>query len=377
MADINIKETIFKRFKLRGLGENFSEKTIDITNINKKIGEKILKKDINKFIFEKGKEISFEDIEKIVSESDERKINSFFDKKAWINDKFSLLQAILKFNPYKHVKKLNEIEGFWDYYYAYSKDMILIPNVLKERTPYDEEGKAQEKEIIITLEEYKKYVEEIYEIFKSMNNKPIFVPISIRLDMNELQNLITYYLSKEFFYMWIDFEGKPADPSNSAIYAKILRINSILRKSSQFEKCILYITNIKREITSNLKEPLSPASNILTSLCGANIVGKNKAPKRKFSSLPDNSKKIVQHKARVFNPNTYYYQMVMDPPFSRKQNITSNAEKISKELDKQKKEFLKEFNIKDYLGNKKMIQEYGKGKILSSIDFGKKVKRGL
>ncbi|MFH1802024.1 MAG: hypothetical protein ABH864_01075 [archaeon] len=386
MSDINVKETIIdktspfniKRFNLRGLGSDFFTKTADITNVNKKYTEEVLGSKADRFIFEKGKEIpSFDKIMEIIKETDERKLNSFFDKKAWLNNKFTVLHSILKFNPYKHIKRLNQIDGFWYYYYSYSKDMVLIPNVLKERTPYDEEGKALSKETIINLLDYKKYVDETYEIFNAMNNKPLFVPLSIRFDIGEIGDLLEHYLKKEYFYIWIDFEGKPADPANSAVYAKVLKINTVLRNSKSFDKCILYVTNIKREITSNPKESFSPASNVLTSLCGANIVGKNKEPKRKFPPSEENKKKVIQHKARVFQEDTYYYHIIENSPISMIKNITENTDKLASEFDNQKQNFLKDFDIKNYLGSKKMIQEYAGGKILRSLNLKDRVKRNV
>jgi len=375
MADINIKEVIpdknsffnIKRFRIGNLNQDFLMKTIDIPNTSKKLWQ--TNKDLreNKLIFEKTKTIKkFEDMQSLLNESDEKKINSYFDKKTWLDDIFTIFHATLKFNPYKHVKKLSEIEGFWHYYYTYSKDVLLIPNVVKDRTPY-EEDKPQKKEQIISFDEYVKFVDELYQFFQQMNNKHIFVPISLRFNITEIKKLVEHYLSKEYFYYWIDFESRPADPSNSAIYAKIRQINSLLRNSPQFDKCVLFITNLRREIISNLKDENSPASDILGTLCGANIVGVNRESTKYFPEMKDKPIKIIQHKARLFDPETYYYKMLEGHSLNKAVNITENSVRVANEFDKQRENFLEKLDIQNYLKKKKMLNQYNNGKILKSI----------
>lgn len=385
MTDINIKEVIpdknsffnIKRFRIGNLNQDFLMKTIDIPNTSKKLWQTNQNLKENKLIFEKTKTIkSFEDMKLLLNEADDKKINSFFDKKTWLDHTFTIFHATLKFNPYKYVKKLSEIEGFWHYYYTYSRDALLIPNIVRDRTPYDE-NKFQKKEEIISFDEYIKFVDELYQFFQQMNNKPIFVPISLRFNITEIKKLVEYYLSKEYFYYWIDFESRPADPSNSAIYAKIRQINMLLRDSKQFNKCVLFVTNLRREIISNLKDDNSPASDILGSLCGANIVGVNRDPTKYFPEMKDKPLKVIQHKARLFDPNSYYYKILKDNNPNKAVNITENSVRVANEFDKQREAFLEKLDIQTYLKKKEMLNQYNKGKILKSMLLKEEVNKKL
>lgn len=381
MTDINIKETIpdkksffnIKRFSLKGLNTDFLIKTIDSSNTNKKIIENSKELQNKDIIFEKSKIIkNFEDVTGIIKQDDNKKINDFFGRKAWLDDKFTLFHATLKFNPYKYIKKLEDIKGFFHYYYSYSKNIVLIPNILKHYTPYDEEGKPLKNKVeIISLEEYTKFVDEMYEFFEQMNNKPIFVPISLKFNIGDLESLIKYYLNKERFYFWIDFECAPADLSNSGIGGRIGLINHLLRSSKQFDKCLVLVTNVKREIISNIKDNRSPASDILSTLCGANIVGVDREPQKAFTKK-DNSeeqKKALEHKARVFDENTYYYNISKTSKLNKPLNVTSNSIKLIQEFDKQKQHFLEKLEIENYLKSKEMINKYNNGKIIRSLNI--------
>ncbi len=377
MSDINIIETIqdknsffnIKRFSLKNLGKDFSIKTMDINNITKKIFEdsKIIKN--KNIIFEKSKIIKdFKNIKGVMDESNDSKINDFFGRKAWLDDKFTLFHATLKFNPYNYIKKVDEISGFLNYYYSHSKYLVLIPNVLKHFTPYDEEGRASKtKTEVISINHYIKLIDELYEFFEQMNNKPIFVPLSLKLSMNELTELVRHYLKKERFYFWIDFESAPANLSNATLGGKIGQINRLLRNSKQFDKMILLATNIKREIISNSKDNKSPASDILTTLCGANIVGVDRDPARMFKIKEGEKQKIIEHKSRLFNEQTYYYNIRKEQKPNKPLNVTINSVKLSTEFDNQKKNFLKESGISDYLKTKDMLKNYLGGKILRSL----------
>lgn len=377
MSDINVIETIpdknsffnIKRFNLKGIGKDFSIKTIDSNNISKMIFEegKIIKN--KNIIFEKSKIIKdFDSIKNIVNENSDSKVGEFFGRKAWLDDKFTLFHSTLKFNPYNYVRKVDEMSGFLNYYYAYSKYFVLVPNVLKHFTPYDNEGKASKTKVeIVSLDDYIKLVDELYDFFEQMNNKPIFVPISLKLSMGELTSLISHYIKKERFYFWIDFESAPANLSNATLGGKIGQINRLLRNSKQFDKMVVIATNVKREIISNPKDNKSPASDVLTTLCGANIVGVDREPARVFKIKEEDKKKIIQHKSRIFNEQTYYYNIRRETKPNKPLNVTTNSVKLSEEFDKQRKHFLDNMEISGYLKTKDMLRDYLQGKILRSL----------
>ena len=114
MTEINIKEVIpdknsffnIKRFKIGNLNQDFLIKTIDIPNTTKKLWQEDTGMKENKVIFEKTKTIkTFDDLKSLLNEAEDKKINSFFDKKPWLDNTVTIFHATLKFNPYKHVKK--------------------------------------------------------------------------------------------------------------------------------------------------------------------------------------------------------------------------------------------------------------------------------
>ncbi len=355
MTDINIKETIVdestdfnvKRFRIGNYKFEMPTKSLDINNTTHKLLDSNLK-EITSLAIEKSKllkEIS--PIKSILDSSDENTINSFFGKKNWAQDKFSSITISLKFNPLKYIKKIEDIEGFFDYYHSYSKDALFIPNIWHKAS----------NDNIIDVENYLKYVDSVYHILNSRNGKPIFVPISIKFSLNDLDKIISYYLKKEHFYIWIDFESKPI---NQSVNAKLRRMNDLLRKSGQFDKIITYYSNIKREILSNVKDVNdSPGSDILASTMGANFIGVNRDP-QKFNpnsvGKQPSPKDIWIHKARKFNPETYYYEkQEVKAVKPKNENITVNTRLLNDELKKQNDFFLEKQELGSYLQHKKML----------------------
>ena len=379
MGDINIKETIsdkksffnVKLFSLKNLGKDFCLKTFDISKARKKTFEDNKELRNKNIIFEKSKFIkTFDEIEKIKKETDNQTINKFFGRQAWLDDKFTLFHATLKFNPYKNIEKLEEIEGFLHYYYSFSKNIVLIPNVRTHYTPLDEDGKwnSKNKVQIISLKEYIILIDDLYEFFEQRNNKPIFVPISLKFNIGEIKELVEHSLKKERYYFWIDFESAPADLSDAIIGGKLGQINSLFRDSKYFEKILVFATNIKREIISNQKGDKSPASDVLGMICGANFVGVDRDPMRGFKVTDEQKKKkIIEHKSRFFDSNTYYYNIKREQKPDICFNVTSNSIKLAGEFSKQKKHFLENGEIENYLRNKEMITTFKGGKILKSL----------
>ncbi|MFH1452176.1 MAG: hypothetical protein ABIF88_03315 [archaeon] len=379
MGDIDVRETILdkksffnvKLFSLKNLGKDFFLKTFDSTKSRKNTFEQDKSLRDNRIIFEKSKFIkTFDEIEKLTKETDEKTINNFFGRQAWLDDKFTLFHSTLKFNPYQHIKSIKEIEGFLHYYYSFSKNILLIPNVTTHYTPLDDEGKwvAKNKVQIIALKEYIRLVDELYEFFEQMNNKPLFVPISLKFSIEEIKELIEYSLKKERYYFWIDFESAPADLSNAIIGGKLGQINSLLRSSKYFDKIVVFATNVKREIKSNSKDDRSPSSDVLGMICGANIVGVDRDPVRGFNPKSElEQKKIIEHKSRFFDESTYYYNIKREQKPDICSNVTSNSLKLAEEFNKQREHFLEKGEIENYLKNKEMITTFNGGKILKSL----------
>lgn len=375
MNKINIKETIedknswfnVKMFDIKGLGSKSSKKTIDSTNITYDLLESSPEFRENNFIFQKSKRIfNFQPIKKIINESDNNKIKAFFGWSRWLSDKFNILTFTLDFNPYDNIKRFAEIEGFFQYFYEFSNNMLFIPNIKKNRIVYSRQNhKTVKSQIeIVSLDDYLKFVNDAFHFLESKNTKPIFVPISLKFPMSQIEQLIQNYIKHEYFYFWIDFESKPIDQAQTA---RIREINQLLKRSGQFDNVLLFFTNMKREIISKLREDKSPASDVLGTIYGANIVGIDKEPPKPMEN-PPKTKIIFEHKAREFKKDSYYYVKTRNPRFSTKEkNITNNSFELSKEFDKQSEHFLGNFEIENYLRTKQMINEFNNGQILFDL----------
>lgn len=366
-TNINIKEAIedkntwfnVKRFKIGNIKSDGPLKSINLGKTNQELVKNLT--DFNNIILENSKIVGdYSEINNIIKEHDNSKIKSFFGHTTWSNDYFSLVSMTFKFNPLKG-RNIKLIEPFFNYYYTYSKDALFVPN-LKIDTYDEQKGKSI---ITMNLTEYIQFVDEVYNLLNQKNNKPIFVPISLKLSAGDLITLINHYLKKEYYNFWIDFEGRAV---NEAISGRLRTINQLIKDKGQFSNVVIYFTNIKREIISNNKDSQSPASDILASIQGANFVGVNREPVRPPISNPRPPQDLREHKARTFDPVTYYY--IKNAKFSKlnpKLNITDNTYRLHKELEVQSKKFLTEFKIKDYLQEKEMLKNYQNGNFIRNL----------
>jgi len=372
--NIDIKECIeskeswfnIKRIKIGNFYIDRPIKTVDIRR--RYFNNKILNK--SKYskqfiIYELSKSIrNIKDIKKILDSSDDYVISKFF--RPTRSDKLNVTIFTFNFNPYISINSINDIGEFFDYYYQYS-DILFVPNIKIYR--YNKETK--EREIIINLENYLRLVDETYSILNYRNNKPIFVPISLKFPSSDIKKLIEHYIKNDYHYFWFDFEGKSL---NAVTIGKIRTINRLLTERGLFSNCLYYFTNIKREIISNPKKDESPASDILATLIGSNILGINKEPNRFMEGIQENKftkEELLRHKARKFDANTYYYirlqaknnNQYLNPQF----NVIQNAILLDIELNTQKKHFINTQEIQNMLKNKRMLQEYREGELLKIL----------
>ena len=141
-------------------------------------------------------------------------------------------------------------------------------------------------------------------------------------------------------------------------------------------------TNIKREIISNLKSEKTPASDVLISLTGSNLVGVNREPPRPIGITLSNEerKELRKHKARV-DPSTYYYTKVAkynshayDLLMRQSYNILFNSQLLDTEFKIQTEHLLETGELEEYITKKQMIKEYKRGE-LGKVLFHKKVKK--
>jgi len=150
-----------------------------------------------------------------------------------------------------------------------------------------------------------------------------------------------------------------------------------IEEREELENIIVYATNVRREIVSNFRDPKSPASDVLASLIGANIIGTNREPPKPQDSKPKiDRKELLRHKARLLDPQSYYYFKVIDyvvdewqkSNFLKKDiNTIENAKRLDKEFKSQTEFFLENNSIKEYVSRKSMLKEHKNGELLIAL----------
>jgi len=306
------------------------------------------------------------------------------------------LSLTFDFNPYSQYRKIDDISGFFNYYYEFSDTVLLVPNIKIEKYELTIDSRTQEKKgksvPIMTVDTYLQFVDDAYHILDEKNHKPIFVPLSLRLSINDIKRIAEEYVKNEFFNIWIDFEGTAT--TIRAKRAKIREFLSQIKKLERLNEIVVYCTNVKREIISNPIVGESPSSDVLTSVIGANLIGVNREPRRfgeptdktlpveEQQKLKDEQKKktleLKQHKARIFNPTSYYYRKVTEMELgttdytnfmNEKYNILHNALFLDFEFKSQTEYFLENGNhsIEKYITDKPMIKQYLKGELVKTL----------
>ncbi|MCC7554732.1 MAG: hypothetical protein KO254_01230 [Methanoculleus marisnigri] len=378
-SDFNIK-----RFKLGKLNIEKPIKAIDAKNITQSVFE-AAKPDVKSTFFETSKNIDSDTLQKVSRETNDSKIKEIFGYKGWIAEYENAISLTLNFDPFRVGKNLERyFSGFFDYYYNFSKTVSLVPSIKVTQNLYTEGKNGNLRKVgeekIIHFEDYTRFVEESFQILDYKNKKPIFVPLSLRMDIDDIRRLAKTYLKREFFHIWVDYEGATA-----ADLTKLSRLRAFYRtldESERFEDVIVYSTNIRREITSNKKMNCSPSSDVLTTISGANIIGINREPSFGGNRPPmtDGEKmQIRAHKARIFDPDSYYYiksdvpqMQSIDPHlFDPKRNMLLNANLLNFEFQNQANHFLDSGTIQEYISQKSMLNEYKSGTLKKRL-FQKK-----
>jgi len=401
--NIYVKEAVFdktsdfnvKRFKLGNIDIERPTKILDAKKINQPLFEEG-KPHLKNILFETSKIIDADSIPKLLHQPNSSRVRDWFSLKEWIMQYPHTLSLTFNFNPYTQYQKIDDLSGFFNYYYEFSDTVLLVPNIKIEKyelTIDSETQKRKGKSIpIMAVDKYLQFVDDTYHILDEKNHKPIFVPLSLRFSIDDIKQIAEEYVKKEFFNIWIDFEGFAT--TIRAKRAKIREFLSQIKKLERLNEIVVYSTNIKREIISNYTVGESPSSDVLASVIGANLVGVNREPQmfhepidktlplEEQQKVKDERKKktleLKEHKARVFNPTSYYYRKVKEMGFNstdytnfmnEKYNILHNALLLDSEFKSQTEYFLEKGNhsIEKYITDKPMIKEYQKGELAKTL----------
>lgn len=228
----------------------------------------------------------------------------------FLKDKIIINTITFNFNPYTLKNATDKLDTFLDIYYGKS-DFLFIPNI--KAFTYENKNRKS----IISKEEYVKYLSEAYNNLKFRNNKPIFIPISLKMGPNSFKSILTTLLDEGHRFFWLDFEG-----AGSLKYSPQIRgFHKIIDKMGLIDNVLLYATNIRREINPHATDEFCGASDILSSPLGVDIIGVNKSPQAGGGRpLPIHLQ--IEHKARFFDKTSYNYVKYLN--FSKKKIFIRN-----------------------------------------------------
>lgn len=374
-----------KRFNVGKINSERPIKSVD----SRTITQQVFKRESSYFqnpLFETPKRIDSDQFSKVLNGSDSY-VKSFFGNPEWLDNFEHLISPTFTFNPFSIPDYQDQMSGFFSYYYNFSKTFLFVPNIKAIKIIYElgTSGRMKKtgEESIVSLKEYIDFVNESYTILNERNSKPIFVPFSLKFPIEDIPKLTREYLSKEYSHIWVDFE---ADTTTDRIkLGKLRRFYSLLRESERLENTIVYVTNMRREITSNRLKPENPSSDILSPFCGGNFVGVNQQPERGFSPPPppmnvEAQIALWEYKARVFDPHTYYYtnrnladvdENIAESLFDPKYNRLYNTKQLDIELNNQANRFLENFDVEEYISNKSMVFDDSSRSLKKNIFYKK------
>lgn len=350
-----------KRFRIGGTAFRRPIKTLDVKGLTQDIhraagsGHGFVLSEATKVIQ------TVDDIDRIQAEDVDAKINAFFYKKKWLGVP-TVVNITLNFNPVERSSRVpKKWNGFFDMCYQYSNPFLTVPNIRASKTI------RRQNIRIIDVKDYIRFVDYAFDILDTKDSKAIFVPISLRFSVKSLSLLMDHYLSKDRLCFWFDFEGKAISEVSMSRIAHVLRL---LRDSKNLSRSITYFTNIKREISSNNGDPKSPASDVLASLTGAAIVGSNREPQ-----CPPPSAGLqevpMDHKTRVFDPESYYYVKAKGGVGAGKtHNTVANSVRLDNELASQTDSFFKHSSMVPSMETKEMLRVYRDGDIFKALTTG-------
>lgn len=396
VSDIRIDEVIedkasqftYRDFWIGNIHFTQPEKSLDEYKLTREVFIPIQ----DKFKFREGARNvkAFSDIEKLYNDYDATKVQDFYFYKNWSTIP-TILNYTFNFNPVNHGVGTSALNGFYDRYHEFSNPLLTVPNIKIEKSIVEKRPGKRDKIIktrIMSIDDYIKFIDSAYEYLDKKNNKHIFVPISLRFSLGEINRLLNHYIKKEHYYYWVDFEARPV---YQPIIGILRHIHNTLRDLKFYDKSIFYYTNIKREIITNSKNDQSEASDVLSPLIGANIIGVNREPmipyNKKTEQDSENQKEIekdkiekdkTNYKARLLDNSTYYYKRTDDPFLSQKlQYNNSNALSLEREFENQTNHFLTDYSMKDYLSKKKMLTTFQNGDLLKDLTSKQPITKNL
>lgn len=302
------------------------------------------------------------------SSNQKSKLNKFFK----VDNTFKLHKSIISLtfskNPFKSNKftrgkskpiSFSNFEYLLDYMHEYSTLFVLIPDI--DFKSFD------------SIEEYMRYVENAVNTASSFNNKPIFVPLSMKLDNTNLEKLLHFYKKNNYGNIWFNFYSNQINTKISNIRYSLRLIDRLFKGTA-----VTYFSNMKKEINKHLDDVYTLPSDFLGPFFGCDFLGSNREsgfPGKNIKRTPEEIKEFKRknliNQNRIFDASSYYYFSILEYPSELGLNSNSilqtnglsdiiNSRILSQELTKINDHVIENKNIRDYLKNKKMLQDNAK-----------------
>ncbi|MCF2138230.1 MAG: hypothetical protein K9W43_13445 [Candidatus Thorarchaeota archaeon] len=149
-----------------------------------------------------------------------------------------------------------------DYMHAYSS-VVFIPHVRYGV------GKTKIKYSPI---EFCKYVDVSASILQERNTKPIFAPFDIGYDANTRDTILSYYASRGYTNIWIDFQGRGFSNTMIAKMRGMWRgINNHFEDKSK--NVVIYLANIRKTPRKSSMDIRQRPSDFLGAFSYGDIIG--------------------------------------------------------------------------------------------------------
>lgn len=303
-------------------------KIVDANNVNENLAN-FVKEDMNTPIFENWKFInqlkSFNKLYEIIEEPEEdqiRSLDKFFNlRKKVLDQSFTTLSLSFQRNPFESHKfskgSSNPIssDGYnflLDYLHSASSAFVLVPDINMDES--------------FKINDYLLYIDESVNILSDFNNKPIFVPVPIKLNKNEFEKILKHYKYQGYTNLWVNFQ---ASQISSTQFTRLRYLMRNVEKQIHLERSTLYFSHIRKEVNRHPLDIKTVASNAIAPFVGCDFLGisreppvgggtnKSDADYVEMYGLNDvNELKHMRllNRNRLFDPETYYYYNIENYP---------------------------------------------------------------
>lgn len=365
-------------------------KVIEGKRMNKDSIDNIAK-NIDLKIFESGTYVaqyrSWRRLHYLLEEAEEDRIHGLDDflglrKNLW-NSSLTTMSIVFARNPFienifpspKEIRKVpplnwDSYESLLDYIHVASAALILSPDI-----------RIRKRNETILLDDYLEFVDSNLKILSELNKKAIFAPIQIHLSQKKLRKILEHYKKNGYVNIWVNFN---ASHIGGTYFARVRTLLRLIDRIIGLENVALYFSHIKKEINPHIADEKVMSSDVLSQFFSADFIGVTRNPLRlmenpeerikeliakgEFSNEEEYKEALKLHRARIFDPESYYYYKIDKYPYGLPldRNILLNRGEINKllnsvliyeEVERTKKFIEEQKTVRPYVKSKKALEE--------------------